>query len=51
MPNLVLLCRRHHWMVHDGRWRMARTATGLVVSPPPGWVEAEPAWSPPTRAA
>ena len=24
LPNLVLLCRRHHRMVHEGRWGLRR---------------------------
>src|SRR6267378_2033164 len=23
LPNLVLLCHRHHWMVHEGGWQIA----------------------------
>jgi hypothetical protein len=24
LPNLVLLCYRHHWMVHEGGWQLLR---------------------------
>ena len=35
VPNLVLLCRRCHRRVHEGRWRvMELGAAGLVVEPP-----------------
>jgi hypothetical protein len=38
--NLALLCYRHHWMVHEGRWQLARDADGVfhavaTVLPPP----------------
>lgn len=25
LDNLVLLCHRHHWMVHEGGWQIVRT--------------------------
>ena len=34
----VLLCHRHHWMVHEGRWRLVfaeRSGKVLAVHPPP----------------
>src|SRR6202165_440904 len=35
LGNLVLLCYRHHWMVHEGGWQLARTDDrGVVVVPP-----------------
>ncbi|MGP8160175.1 MAG: hypothetical protein ACLQGJ_02980 [Candidatus Dormibacteria bacterium] len=27
--NLALLCRRHHWMAHEGGWSVVRTRDGL----------------------
>ncbi len=37
----VLLCHRHHWMVHEGGWRIAfeeKTGKVLALKPPPrGW--------------
>jgi len=31
LENMVLLCRRHHWMVHEGGWQILRTDTdGLL---------------------
>jgi hypothetical protein len=24
LANLVLLCYRHHWMIHEGGWQLAR---------------------------
>jgi len=23
--NLVLICHRHHWLVHEGGWQVVRT--------------------------
>jgi Domain of unknown function (DUF222)/HNH endonuclease len=33
--NLALLCGRHHWMVHEGKWQMLRTDDRMIVIPPP----------------
>jgi hypothetical protein len=35
VDNLVLLCHRHHWMVHEGGWQLVRSSDGRVVSVPP----------------
>src|SRR3984893_8077480 len=35
LPNLVLLCYRHHWMVHEGRWQLVRTDDGNFLAIPP----------------
>jgi hypothetical protein len=35
VDNLVLLCYRHHWSVHEGGWQVVRTATGRVLAIPP----------------
>jgi len=35
MPNLVLLCRRHHRMVHEEGWRLTLTQDNQVVVVPP----------------
>jgi len=32
MENLVLLCRRHHRMVHEEGWQLLVTAEGNVVA-------------------
>jgi hypothetical protein len=39
LPNLTLLCYRHHWMVHEGGWQMVRTDDGrlLTIPPPTGF--------------
>ncbi|MGH7723429.1 MAG: DUF222 domain-containing protein [Candidatus Dormibacteria bacterium] len=36
LDNLVLLCRRHHWSVHEGGWRLVRARDGALLVAPPG---------------
>jgi hypothetical protein len=31
LPNLALLCRRHHWMVHEGNWQIIKTEDGRMM--------------------
>src|ERR1051326_7877126 len=33
--NLVLMCRRHHRLVHEGRWRLVQAGGGLLQAVPP----------------
>ena len=35
LPNLCLLCYRHHWMVHEGDWQIVRTEDGSILTIPP----------------
>jgi hypothetical protein len=43
VENLVLLCRRHHVLVHEGGWHLERNAqTGAVVVLAPGHGRAPP---------
>jgi hypothetical protein len=35
LPNLTLLCYRHHWMVHEGGWQIVRTDDGRMLTIPP----------------
>ena len=35
MANLVLICHRHHWMLHEGRWQLVRTDGDEVRAVPP----------------
>jgi hypothetical protein len=35
LPNLVLLCHRHHWSVHEGGWQVVRTEGREVLAIPP----------------
>jgi hypothetical protein len=34
LDNLVLLCHRHHWMVHEGGWQIARDDSGRILTIP-----------------
>ncbi len=33
--NLILLCRRHHRVVHEGRWQLQQAGDGLLQAVPP----------------
>ena len=37
LDNLVLLCYRHHWLIHEGGWQLARVNEGgmLAIAPTP----------------
>jgi hypothetical protein len=37
LDNLVLICHRHHWLVHEGGWKLVRAEDGrmLAVAPVP----------------
>ncbi|HEY3194619.1 MAG TPA: HNH endonuclease signature motif containing protein [Candidatus Dormibacteraeota bacterium] len=35
LDNLILLCHRHHWMVHDGGWQIVRADDGRMLTIPP----------------
>jgi Domain of unknown function (DUF222) len=35
LPNLILLCHRHHWMVHEGGWQLVKTDDGQMLTIPP----------------
>ena len=45
LANLILLCHRHHWMVHEAEWQLVNADGRLVAIPPP-----EPLLVPSTRA-
>jgi hypothetical protein len=32
LPNLVLLCHRHHRMVHEDNWQIAKTGDGQIMT-------------------
>ena len=34
LGNLILLCHRHHWMVHEGGWQIARDDSGRILTIP-----------------
>jgi hypothetical protein len=40
LPNLALLCRIHHRMVHEGGWTLERRQDGRFVATPPRQVAA-----------
>jgi hypothetical protein len=42
LPNLVLLCYRHHWMVHEGDWQIVRTDDGRILTIPPTMTFGQP---------
>jgi Domain of unknown function (DUF222)/HNH endonuclease len=35
LSNLILLCHRHHWMTHEGGWKLARADDGRLLAIPP----------------
>jgi Domain of unknown function (DUF222)/HNH endonuclease len=35
LSNLILLCHRHHWMAHEGGWKLARADDGRLLAIPP----------------
>jgi len=35
LPNLTLLCYRHHWMVHEGGWQIVRADDRRMLTIPP----------------
>ena len=35
LDNLVLLCHRHHWLVHEGGWQLVRGDGGEMMAIPP----------------
>jgi hypothetical protein len=35
LDNLILLCHRHHWMVHEGNWQIVRGDDGQILTIPP----------------
>lgn len=35
LDNLILLCHRHHWAVHEGGWRLARSTDDRMLAIPP----------------
>ncbi len=40
LSNLILLCHRHHWMVHERGWRLVRADDGRLLAIPstPGYL-------------
>ena len=46
LDNLVLLCHRHHWMVHEGNWQIVRGDDGRMLTIPPTVTFGPPARGP-----
>ena len=46
LDNLILLCHRHHWMVHEGGWQIIRDQNGHIVTIPPTVTFGPPARGP-----
>ena len=39
LANLVLLCRRHHTLIHESEWIVRMAADGLPEFVPPQWID------------
>jgi hypothetical protein len=46
LDNLILLCHRHHWMVHEGNWQIVRGDDGRMLAIPPTVTFGPPARGP-----
>jgi hypothetical protein len=46
LPNLALLCYRHHWNVHEGNWQIVRGDDGRMLTIPPTVTFGPPARGP-----
>jgi len=46
LNNLVLLCHRHHWMVHEGSWQLVKNPDGHLLTIPPTFTFGPPARGP-----
>ena len=46
LDNLILLCHRHHWMVHEGNWQLVRGDDGRMLTVPPTVTFGPPARGP-----
>ena len=51
LANLILLCHRHHWMVHEGGWKLAQAKDGRLLAIPPTYGYSPPARAPDETAA
>jgi hypothetical protein len=45
VDNLILLCYRHHWLIHEGGWQLARVEQGRLLAIAPSqthrsWIRA-----------
>jgi hypothetical protein len=46
LDNLILLCHRHHWMVHEGNWQIVRGDDDRMLTIPPTVTFGPPARGP-----
>ena len=46
LDNLILLCHRHHWMVHEGKWQLVRGDDWRILIIPPTITFGPPARGP-----
>src|SRR5260370_1488983 len=46
LDNLIPLCHRHHWMVHEAGWQLSRGQNGHIVTIPPTVTFGPPARGP-----
>jgi hypothetical protein len=46
LDNLILLCHRHHWLVHEGRWQLVKGDGGQMIAIPPTITFGPPARGP-----
>ena len=51
LSNLILLCLRHHWLVHEGGWQLARATDGRMCAIPPIYDYAHPVRAPAEQVA
>ena len=50
LSNMILLCQHHHWMVHEGGWRLSLAPDGRVLAIPPETDFYPPEFYPSARA-
>ncbi len=50
LSNLTLLCHRHHWLVHEGGWKLVRADDHRLLAIPPAY-DYHPARAPDTIPA
>jgi hypothetical protein len=51
LSNLILLCHRHHWMVHEGGWKLVQAKDDRLLAIPPTYDYSQPARAPDETAA
>ena len=51
LSNLIVLCHRHHWAVHEGGWNLARASDNRLLVIPPTYNYFHPTRAPDKPAA